>query len=122
MDRLIHFLGALIVGAVGIAMWTDLQGQSRPETHTIFHDAEPLLPENGRLGGQYPGDPPTLVFSLERGPKPLSSLELFSDGRYLVQGLDYTLREDGKVEIIDPGKAPRKTLIGHYRTEEREGK
>lgn len=64
----------------------------------------------------YEKDAPNPHFELAYHPEPEASLMLVSDGRVLVLGIDYTLRNDNKIEIVQ--QAPRKTLQAWYRARE----
>jgi hypothetical protein len=77
----------------------------------VMHDSEPLI---GKIGGQYPADAPNRVFRLVDVPQPFASLMLFSDGKYLVQGIDYHVDHEGYVDIMSG--APRQTLVAFYRS------
>jgi len=102
----------LIIIALALIMPINIHAQiPTGSSHAIiFHDAEPVL---GRVGE----NPVNLNFELVTGPHPIESLLLVSDGRVLIQGLDYTLRSDGKIEILETKLAPRKTLTAWYRVE-----
>lgn len=102
-------------------LWALLLGQS-PAGHYVsdkaierveFHDAEPLIGCVGCLAAQGTNN----IFRLVQMPLPELSLLLISDHRVLVQGLDYTLRSDGVVEIINIKMIPHDSLMAYYRIE-----
>lgn len=104
---------ATVLAALALGLGTTVGVVAQPgSADPVWHDAEPLI---GKVGGQYRDDPPNRTFRLVVVPQPYASLMLFSDGRYLVQGIDYTLDHEGYVDIA-AGDAPRKTLIAHYRS------
>lgn len=101
----------------------DLSAQSKYKTKPIqlsseptivFHDAEPLI---GQIGGQYKDDPPNTLFRLVDVPKPYASLILVSDGRVLVQGIDFLVDRQGYVDIQKHPPVRGGSLVAWYRTE-----
>lgn len=111
-----------LVFALVSILSVDLPAQSKykkvaqtNEPAIIFHDAEPLI---GQIGGQYKDDPPNTIFRLVDIPKPFASLILVSDGRVLVQGIDFLLDNKGYVEInLNVAPKYKGTLVAWYRTE-----
>ncbi len=109
-----------IIGFIifSIALTAQVRSKIKPvqlsaEPTIVFHDAEPLI---GQIGGQYPADPPNNIFRLVDIPKPFASLILVSDGRVLVQGIDFLLDNKGYVEIQNHAPQRGGSLVAWYRT------
>ena len=82
-------------------------------TRVEFRDAEPLIGCVGCIAAHGTNN----IFQLVRMPLPELSLILVSDHKVLIQGIDYTLRNDGVIEIIEIKSIPHESLICWYRIE-----
>lgn len=104
----------LVLGALAAGLLLAQQTHKSGYVATVLHDNEPLV---GMVGPALRDDPPNKTFRLLDVPSPFASLQLFSDGRYLVQGIDYHIDAQGYVDIVE--HAPLHTLVAFYRSEAR---